>query len=66
MAIITAELYNLATDVSETKDLANTEPDRVRDLTAAFAAWNTQMVPPKWQTLRQGSAQKKQRRKKAK
>ncbi len=61
-----AELYNLATDLSETKDLANAEPDRVRDLTAAFDVWNRQLVPPKWQTLRQGAAQKKQSRKKAK
>lgn len=61
-----SELYNLSTDLSETKDLSSAEPDHVRDLTAAFAAWNRQMVPPKWQTLRQGSAEKKQRRKKAK
>ncbi len=53
-----SELYNLATDQSETKDHANAEPDRVRDPTAAFVASSTQTVPPKWQTLRLGSAQK--------
>ena len=33
------EMYNVATDVSETKDLAVTEPDRAKALRARLDAW---------------------------
>ena len=34
-----AELYNLATDISETRDLAAEQPERVARMRAALAAW---------------------------
>ena len=33
------ELYNLRADLGETRDLASTQPERVRELSAALAAW---------------------------
>ncbi len=33
------ELYNLRDDLSETRDLASTQPEKARELTAALAAW---------------------------
>ena len=38
------ELYDLATDSAEAKDLAATQPDRVKDLAARLAA---EQNPPK-------------------
>ncbi len=43
-----AKLYNLATDIGETKDLAATEPDKVKELQAKWDAWNTANVKPLW------------------
>ena len=43
-----AKLYNLATDIGETKDLASTEPDKVKELQAKWDAWNTANVKPLW------------------
>ena len=43
-----AKLYNLATDIGETKDLAPTEPDKVKELQAKWDAWNTANVKPLW------------------
>lgn len=40
------ELYNLATDASEKNDLAAAHPEKVRQLAAAFAAWDQTMAPP--------------------
>jgi arylsulfatase A-like enzyme len=43
-----AKLYDLATDIGEKKDLAAEKPEVVRDLTAAWKAWNAPMVAPLW------------------
>jgi arylsulfatase A-like enzyme len=42
------QLFHLADDVGEAKDLAAAEPQRVQQLRAAYDAWNVQMAPPKW------------------
>jgi arylsulfatase A-like enzyme len=41
-------LYNLASDIGETRDLASTEPERVKKLQAAWDAWNGTLIEPKW------------------
>lgn len=46
------QLYNLRHDVAESKDLAGSEPERVRELQSAYNAWNSQLTPPKWNTRR--------------
>ncbi len=42
------ELYNLRTDISQSKDLAPTQPQYVRELQAAWDEWNRGNVPPAW------------------
>lgn len=41
-------LYNLRDDIGESKDLSATMPDKVKELQAAWDAWNTTNVPPLW------------------
>ena len=59
-----AELYNLATDIGETKNLAGTNPDKLAELTAAWNTLNAEMADPSW-GQRSGGA-KKQGNKKGK
>lgn len=42
------ELYNLADDIGEQHDLAAREPGKVRELTAAWEAWNAELMDPLW------------------
>ncbi|HMC10976.1 MAG TPA: sulfatase-like hydrolase/transferase [Pirellulaceae bacterium] len=42
------QLYNLADDPGETKDLASAQPDRVAALKAAWDKWNHQNKDPAW------------------
>jgi arylsulfatase A-like enzyme len=43
-----AGLYNLATDIGETKNLAASEPARVRELAEAWLRWNRELAKPLW------------------
>jgi arylsulfatase A-like enzyme len=43
-----AQLYNLADDVGEQHDLSAKHPDKVEELSAAWTAWNAELVPAKW------------------
>jgi len=43
-----AALYNLADDIGESKDLASANPEKVKELAAAWNAWNSELVEPKW------------------
>jgi arylsulfatase B len=40
------QLYNLADDIGETRDLAAAQPELTRELHAAWQAWNRTMPPP--------------------
>jgi arylsulfatase A-like enzyme len=42
------QLYNLADDPGETKDLAAAQPDRVAALKALYDKWNAANQPPAW------------------
>lgn len=42
------KLYNLREDVGEQTDRAGDMPDKVRELDAAWQAWNQELIPPKW------------------
>lgn len=58
-------LYNLAQDIGEKNNLAAANPERVKELRAAYAAWNAQLVPPKWQgRVRTGAPKGRGKRKK--
>jgi arylsulfatase A-like enzyme len=39
------ELYNLADDLSESKDLAADQPEKVKELQALWDKWNTEQAP---------------------
>lgn len=43
-----AHLYNLATDIGEEHDLAQTETARFNSLKAAWDKWNAELVAPEW------------------
>jgi len=47
------ELYNLADDIGESKDLAEKMPEKVKELEKAWQEWNAQLQAPKW--IRQDS-----------
>jgi arylsulfatase A-like enzyme len=40
------KLYRLSDDIGESRDLSATEPDKVAELEAAWAAWNAELPPP--------------------
>jgi len=40
------ELYNLALDRAESKDLASTQPEKVKQLLALYAVWNAEQAEP--------------------
>jgi arylsulfatase A-like enzyme len=43
-----AKLFNLRTDIGEETDLAEKNPEKVKELAALWAAWNANNVPPAW------------------
>ena len=49
-----AELYNLAEDTGEKNNLAAAQPGKLKELQAAYDAWNGQLAEPKWNTTRRG------------
>ena len=42
------ELYNLANDISESKDLANDNPGQRDKMISQLEAWESEMVEPLW------------------
>ena len=40
------ELYNLATDIGESKDLAAGQPEKVKELQAMWDKWSAEQAPP--------------------
>ena len=43
-----AKLYNLKTDIGESRDLINDEPEKAKELQAAWDKWNELNVAPLW------------------
>ena len=52
-------LFNLAADISESKDLAETEPEKVKELQALYASWNAEQEEPRWRPNPAGKKGKK-------
>ncbi len=44
----TAQLYNLAQDVGESKDLASENPDKFKELQDDWKKWNAELIAPRW------------------
>ena len=56
-----AKLYNVASDIGESKDLMDAEPEKAKELQAAWDEWNKSNVPALWG----GGAKKKKAAKRA-
>ena len=61
-----AELYNLKDDIGEKNNLAAAQPDKVRELAAAWNTWNAEQVDAKWNPQRAVEGAKTGKKKKAK
>ena len=46
------QLYNLATDIGEQHNLADQNPDKVKELLAAYEKMNSKMIEPVWTARR--------------
>ncbi|MCB1275399.1 sulfatase [Prosthecobacter sp.] len=53
------ELYDLAADIGETKNLAAEKPEIVKELVGAIAEWEKGTIPPIFQSPKQGPKKKK-------
>ena len=53
-----AQLYNLTKDIGEKTDLAAQEPEKVKELAAAWDLWNKDNIPPKWGQGAAGTARR--------
>ncbi|HZL88690.1 MAG TPA: sulfatase, partial [Pirellulaceae bacterium] len=42
------QLFDLAADIGESKDLSADKPEVVKDLSARYAAWNGTLEKPRW------------------
>jgi arylsulfatase A-like enzyme len=61
------ELYNLATDIGESRDLAGSQPEKVKELQAMWDKWSAAQAPPSAPDSGPGKrAGKKKGKKKAK
>jgi arylsulfatase A-like enzyme len=56
------ELYNLAEDIGEKVDLAGRMPEKVKELEAAWKAWDAQMEKPRWAWGEKGGGRPARRR----
>jgi hypothetical protein len=43
-----AELYDLAADIGETKNLASTNPAKAKELADQWQTWNRELAKPLW------------------
>lgn len=58
-------LVNLASDPGEQKDLSAEHPTKKAELTTLYTAWNSTMLPPRWEDQRwNGDADRKAEKKK--
>lgn len=55
-------LFNLKSDIGETKDLAAAEPARAQAMKAAWDAWNQKNMPPRWLPAERGGQKKKKKK----
>lgn len=56
------ELYDLGTDIGEQKNLAQSQPEKVAAMLKAYAAWNSELIQPLFQSPKAGKKQGKKRR----
>ncbi len=49
MGLVNPQLFNLSLDISETNNLALSQPDDVASLKQLYSEWESQMIEPLWQ-----------------
>ena len=59
MPVGPVHLYDLSADIGESNDLSEKQPQKVKELRAAWDAWNKELAPPGWLPGKPGSQQKK-------
>jgi arylsulfatase A-like enzyme len=59
MPVGPVHLYDLSADISESNDLSSKHPEKVKELRAAWEAWNKELAPPGWLPVRPGQGKKK-------
>ena len=52
------QLYHLGDDVSEERDRAAAEPDRVATMRSRFETWNNELIAPLWRYGKKGASKK--------
>jgi arylsulfatase A-like enzyme len=63
---VKGELYNLTDDISESKNLAATNPDKVRELKTLWDTWSAEQAPPATPKESPNKQQKRKQRQRAK
>ncbi|MES2595873.1 MAG: sulfatase-like hydrolase/transferase [Verrucomicrobiota bacterium] len=56
------ELYDLAADIGESKNLASEKPDLIAEFTAAIAEWEKGTIPPAFESPRAGKPAPKKKK----
>lgn len=56
------QLFNLAKDISESKDLSAEQPAKRKELQQDWDKWNATLAAPAWRTVREGAAKKKKKK----
>ncbi len=56
------QLFDLAADIGEERDLASAEPERVKELEKTYAAWNGELEEPRWQPAARNNNKKAKQR----
>ena len=60
-----AQLFNLAADLGEQTNLASKEPEKVKQLEAAWQKWNAELQPPAWPAPRGAGQARRQNARRA-
>ncbi len=59
------ELHNLKDDIGEKTNLAASQPEKLKELNAAWATWNSTLMEPQWGQNKKKAAKGKGKKKKA-
>jgi hypothetical protein len=57
-------LFDLASDIGESRDLRSERPDVLKEMEKTFEKWNSQMIDPVWTRQRRKRKTTKKKKKK--
>jgi arylsulfatase A-like enzyme len=64
LALDRAMLFNVANDIGEQNDVAESNPEKVKELTALWKTWNEELKDPQWRVARAADAKNTNKKKK--